>query len=164
MQEIRRRIVERLTADGTLYPSLVPGGIYDRPIKAGQGQGSTPAAFYITPGDPARIVRLHPSIVILGPNEVDPPSGPVDDAVTVLRNGFLRLFYYVPATATGKTLLDQIDARVRWLLHGWQPTLDVGYPLTLTALELSEPLDSDEFPGNLVCYRRFVGEYLRAVA
>jgi hypothetical protein len=164
MQAIRTAILNRLQGDATLYPGLVPGGIWDRPIRAGQGQGSTPAAFWIKPDDPARIVRLRESIVILGPNEVDPPSGPIaPNEPVVLRNGFLRLFYYVPATATGKTALDAIDRRVRQLLEGWQAQLSDG-PLTVNILEMSEPLDSDEFPGNLVCYRRIVGEYLRAAA
>ena len=164
MQEIRTAIVNRLLADVPLYPTLVPGGIYDRPLKEGSGQGATPAAFWINPSDPARIKRLRPSIVVLGPNEVDPPSGPLSNEPIVLRNGFLRLFYYVEATASGKQALDAIDARVRALLAGWQTQLSVGYPVTTSVLELSEPLESEEFPGSLVSYRRIVGEYLRAAA
>lgn len=164
MQEIRTAIVARLKTDTALYPTLVPGDIYDRPLRAGQGQGATPAAFWIDPNDPARIVRLRESIVVLGPNEVDPPDGLVSTADEVLRNGFIRLFYYVPATATGKDNIDRIDARVWANLAGWQANLSTGHTLTTTMLELSEPLDSDEFPGSLVCYRRVVGEYLRAAA
>jgi hypothetical protein len=166
MQEVRTAIVARLTSDSpTLYPSLVPGGIYDRPLKAGQGQGATPDAFWIMPGDAARIVRLRESIVVLGPNETMPVDGFVDTEDLAGVTGFLRIFYYVPATAAGKTALDAIDARVRQRLHGWQTQLSVGYPLTVSVLrDLTEPLDSDEFPGNLVCQRRIVGEYLRAAA
>jgi hypothetical protein len=164
MQEVRGAIVTRLTNDTALYPTLVPGGIYDRPIKAGTGQGATPSAFWINPLDPARIVRLRESIVVLGPNEVDPVSGPTapNDPV-VLRNGFLRLFYYVPATATGKTNLDAIDRRVRQLLEGWQVQLSEG-PMTTNLVEMTEPLEDQQFEGSLVCYRRVVGEYLRAAA
>lgn len=166
MQAIRTAIVARLNSlDAALVPGLVPGGIYDRPLKAGSGQGATPAAFWIDPSDPARIVRVRESIVVLGPNEVDPTSGPVvANEPAVLRNGFLRLFYYVPATATGKANLDAIDARVWAALSNWQVNLDTGYTLTTELLEMSEPLESDEFPGTLVCYRRVVGEYLRAAA
>ena len=164
MQEIRTAIITRLMNDPALYPTLVPGGIYDRPLKEGKDQGATPAVWYVDPADPARIKRLRNSIVVLGPNEVDPPDGLVSTTDEVLRNGFVRLFYYVPATATGKEALDQIDARVWADLAGWQVPLSNGYTLTTTMLELSEPLDSDEFPGALVCYRRVVGEYLRAAA
>jgi hypothetical protein len=164
MQAIRASIMARLTGDATLYPGLVPGGIYDRPLRAGSGQGATPAAFYVTPGDPARIVRLRESIVILGPDEVDPPDGPMaSNEPTVLRNGFLRLFYYVPATSAGKTALDAIDRRVRQLLEGWQTSLSDG-PLTVTVLGMTEPLESEDFAGSLVAQRRIVGEYLRAAA
>jgi hypothetical protein len=164
MQEVRTAIVTRLATDAALYPALVPGGVYDRPLKQGQGQGTTPDAFWIKPSDPARIVRLRESIVVLGPNEVDPPSGPVaPNEPVVLRNGFLRIFYYVPATATGKTALDAIDRRVRQLLEGWQAQLGDG-PLTVNILEMTEPLEDEQFEGSLVCYRRVVGEYLRAAA
>jgi hypothetical protein len=164
MQEVRTAIVNRLSDDTALYPALVPGGIYDRPLKAGTGQGATPAAFWINPLDPARIVRLRESIVVLGPNEVDPVSGPIaPNEPVVLRNGFLRLFYYVPATAAGKTNLDAIDRRVRQLLESWQAQLSEG-PLTVGVLEMTEPLEDEQFEGSLVCYRRVVGEYLRAAA
>jgi hypothetical protein len=164
MQAIRAAILSRLLGDAVLFPGLVPGGIYDRPLRAGKGQGATPDAFYIAPGDLAGVIRLRESIVILGPDEVDPPDGPMaTNEPAVLRNGFLRLFYYVPATATGKTALDAIDKRVRQLLEGWQTQVGDG-PLTVTVLGMTEPLESEEFAGNLVAQRRIVGEYLRAAA
>lgn len=165
MQEVRTAIVTRLTNDALLYPALVPGGIYDRPLKAGQGQGATPGAFYVAPGDAARLIRVRESMVVLGPNETMPVDGFVNTEDVEGVTGFLRLFFYVPATSTGKQALDAINARVRQLLHGWQTQLSVGYPLTVQVLrDLTEPLESEEFPGTLVCQRRIVGEYLRAVA
>jgi hypothetical protein len=165
MQAIRTTIVARLTNDGTLYPGLVPGGVYDRPLKVGKDAGATPAAFWIKPGDAARIVRLRESIVVMGPNEVDPPDGPARvEGEPVLRNGFVRLFYYVPATASGKANLDAIDARVRTLLAGWQAALDGGYPATISVLELSDAIDTEEpLPGALMAMRRLAVEYLRPV-
>lgn len=165
MQEVRAAIVTRLTNDTALYPTLVPGGVYDRPLKTGTGQGATPAAFWINPSDPARIVRLRESIVVLGPNEVSPPNGPVGVEDLFSLNGFLRLFYYVPATATGKAALDQIDMRVWQLLEGWQTSLTgLGTTLTVKMVDMTEPLEDQQFEGSLACYRRVVGEYLRAAA
>lgn len=162
MQEMRAKVVDRLSGDGTLYPGLVPGGIWDRPLKAGQGAGATGSAFAIRPGDSARVPRLRESIVVFGPNDVAAPDGPQALGDLALRQGFLRLFTYAPATASGKAALDAIDARVRFLLHGWQTVLSHGYPVTFTELEALEAVDSEEFPGNIMTMRRYVGEFLRA--
>jgi hypothetical protein len=167
VQEIRTLVVNRLKADATLM-DIVLGGVYDRPLRSGKTQGATPDAFYIKPGDAAGIVRVHESIVVLGPNEVASADGPTGVEDLRLYNGFLRVYYYVPVDE--KIHLDQMDARVRWLLNpkpewaggsGWQPALSTGYPLSLEHLELTEALDGEEWLGTLVSYRRFGGEYLR---
>jgi len=158
MQEIRRRVVDRLKDPvNDLYPDLVPGGVWDRALKRGEtSPGNTNSAFY---KDPGGIVRLHRTIVVIGPNEVEPVDGP-RRGEAILRNGFLRLFYFVEATSSGKEALDQIDVKVWSLLHDHQETLSTGYPMTLSALEMTEPVDS-EWEGSLVCMRRFLAEYLR---
>jgi hypothetical protein len=158
MNAIRKLIVDRLVADSTLYPTLLPGGVWDRPLAAGSGRGSTPAAFWIDPADPTKTPRLRRSIVVLDGGEVPSVGGPKNARMT-----FPRLFYYVPATATDKAALDAIDSRVLWLLDpaNWKPALAANRPLELTALELSELTDSEQFPGSLVCFRRFQGEYLK---
>lgn len=163
MQEIRSLVVTKLMSDGTLYPSLVPGGIYARRLSP-EGPGQTDAAFYVIPGDVTRRVRLHPSIAIFGPNDVQPPSGPSgQDGTPVLRQGFLRLFVYVEATDAGKALFDQIAARVRWNLNGWQAQLSTGYPMTVDEADTTELIDSDEFKGSLVATLRYAVEWLRPV-
>lgn len=160
-REIRAKIVEKLLDDATLYPGLVPGGIYDRRLKQGKGQGATAGAFIIRPGDPAKVPYLQPSIVVFGPNEVQAVDGPQGLGGLVLRTGFLRFHYYVPADAEHKTLLDQIDARIRWNLNGKQIQLSSGYPITFQELEAAEDIDSEEFPGTIMSMRRYVGEYLK---
>ena len=165
MQEIRAKIVERLKGDTTLM-SLATGSVWDRKLSYGKGlPGNTNAAFYILPPsqDPTQKVRLHPAIYVGPPNDVDSTDGNQEDGRVQNRWAFLRLYYYVPATGSGKEELDQIDARVRWLLSPvrWQPVLSNGAVLTMTSLELPELTDSDEWEGSLVTYRRFRGEYLR---
>src|SRR5262249_26347469 len=120
MQAIRSLITARLQADQTLYPNLAPGGVWDRPLAAGNGRGSTPAAFWIAPADPTKPPRLRRSLVVLDGGEVPATDGP-DNA----RLSFPRIFFYVPATATDKAALDDIDGRVRWLLDpaNWRPAL-----------------------------------------
>lgn len=159
MQEIRSKVVARLLTDGDLV-DLVPGGIYDRKLTP-EGPGQTDAAFYILPNDPARRIRLHPAIAIFGPNDVLPPSGPTSVKDVINRNGFLRLFVYVEATAGGKALFDQIAARVRYNLNGWQATLTTGYPMTVEEADATELLDSDEFKGSLVATLRYAVEWMR---
>ena len=162
MQDLRTKVVDRLKADATLYPGLVTGGIFDRALKDGNVPGATPEAFFVDPADPAKIRRLRPSIVVKGPNETSPTDGPIETGdPSVLRMGFLRINYYVPATATGKAALDLIDDRVRVLLHGWQVNLTIGYPVTFSFVDLTDADDSDEFPGNIQAVRRVVGEYFR---
>jgi hypothetical protein len=158
MQAIRTQIVARLQSDQTLYPNLVPGGVWDRPLAAGTGRGSTPAAFWIDPADPTKTPRLRRSLVVLDGGEVAAVGGP-----STARETFPRIFYYVPATASDKTALDDIDSRVLWLLDpaNWRPTVGANRPLVLSALELSELVESEQFPGSLVCFRRFRGEYLK---
>lgn len=161
MQEVRSLIVQRLAGDSTLYPALVPGGIWDRPIKAGQGQGATPAAFWVDPQDPARLVRLRRCIYVADGGDVSGVGGPANIDGEV-RNTYPRLYYYVDATASGKTALDQIDARCILMLHHWQTTLQgTGTAVTFRVLNMTETMDSEDFPGILFATRRLVGEFVR---
>lgn len=158
MASARTLIVQRLQGDQELTLNLARGGVYDRPIKPGAGQGATPAAFYVDPADPTRAQKLLRSVLALDGGEVDAPNGPAGAVET-----FPRVFIYVDATQSGKAALEAIDARVRWLLSPavWRPAVDGNRPLVLSPLERSAAIESDEFPGNLVCYRRFRGEYWR---
>jgi hypothetical protein len=160
MQEIRTIVIDRLKTDGNLYPSLVDGGIYDRKLSK-EKEGGTPAAFAPYPGDLLSLSRVRNSIVILGPNDVDPPDGPVSTEDFQLRNGFLRVFYYVPAHAQGKIDLDRIDGFTRSRLGGWQTMLSIGTPVFFQALDMVEAMDSDEWDHTLVATRRFLCEWIR---
>lgn len=159
MSDVLAIITNRLEGDGTLYPGMVPGGVYDRPVKAGKEGGSTPGAFYVDPADPAHIPRLRRTIAIFDGGEVDFPQSPPG-----YKASYPRVFYYVEASAAGKAALNDIDARVRWLLVGdqtWHPALTTGAPLSIVAAERSPLLDSEAFPGSLVCFRRFEVGYFR---
>lgn len=160
-QEIRSIIVARLTGDSTLYPALVPGGIWDRPIKPGQGQGATPAAFWVDPSDPARLVRLRRCIYVADGGDVAAPNGP-SNVDWEARNSFPRIYYYVDATSSGKAALDAIDARCRVMLHNWQTSLQSNVAVTFRLLNLTETMDSEDYPGTLFATRRVVAEYTRS--
>lgn len=162
MQEIRGKLAARLVDDSFLM-GLIPGGVWDRDLRHGENvPGNTNDAFYISPNDPRRILRLHPTIVVKGGNDVMAISGPIQSEDFELRNTFLRLYIYVPANAAGKALLDQIDDRVRWLINGWSTILANGNAVTFNFVDLTEPLEVEEpISGYLVSERRVVGEYLR---
>ena len=159
MLSVRGQIVQRLGTDPALG-LLAPGGVWDRPIRAGTGQGATPGAFWVDPADPARVPRLRRTVTVTGGGEVPAPFGETLDAVET----YPRVWVYVEATAAGKAALDDIDERVRQLLDTdvWRVAVPNGRPLRLTPLEMGDPGESDEFPGSLVAYRRFRGEYLRS--
>lgn len=166
MQEIRAKLIDRLKGDTTLM-SLVTGSVWDRKLAYGKGQpGNTNSAFYILPPsqDPAQKLRLHTTIYVGPPNDVDAADGLTDPGGRVQsRWVFIRVYCYIPATAQGKADLDTIDERIRWLTSPsrWQPVLSNGAVLTMTPLEMPELTDSDEWEGSLVTYRRMQGEYLR---
>lgn len=164
MQAIRFAVVDKLLHNSSnLYPSFVDGGIYDRPLSRDK-EGGTPAAFAPYPDDAVGVKRTRNSIVVFGPNEVEPVDGPREDSVVENVWGFLRVFMYVPATRDGKEDFDTIDQRCRKALGGYQfyvptPTLRV---CTITALpDLVDPIDSDEFENTLVGQRRYHAEWMR---
>lgn len=161
--EVRKAVMNRLTGDtgaGSIT-ELVTGKVWDRRIVQ-DGPGATPGVFKKVPGDPSREPLMNPAIAIFGPNEVRAPDGPPNDPFDTapeLVNGFFTVHYYVPATESGKTALDAIDARVRFLLHGWQTTLPSGSSCTVSALERTQDIDSEEHRGNKEQQRRFVAEW-----
>lgn len=157
MYAITTAVLSHLGGDAALA-ALAPGGVYDRVPKRTQ-PGATPAAFLPLPGK--EVPRLRETITLFGPNEVLPGDGPVQTGVVVLRLGFLRLYYYVPATASGKVAIDAIDTRVRQLLHDWQLDLAYGATATFAELDSSDLAESDHFPGSKQMIRRYSVEYLR---
>ena len=157
---VRQLFYDRLRGDQTLYPGLVPGGIYIKPIRPSPRQGATTAAFAIIPGDPTKRLRLQHAIVVYGGDEV-----PATDNHETLGawEAFPRVTYYVEASDKGRAAFDVIDARVRYTLHKsrWNPALDGNIPVFLTVLNKTEPIESDELDNVLVGFRRFRAEYLR---
>jgi hypothetical protein len=160
--EVRKAVMDRLSGDTTLMGDIT-GKVWDHALKR-EGNGATPGAFGPTTGDPTREPMLKPAIVIRGPNEVDAPDGPPGEPFSgepELVNGFFTVHYYVPATENGKLLLDTVDSRVKSLLHAWQFTLGSGGCCTVTALERTDDIDSEEFRGNKEQQRRFVAEWIQ---
>jgi hypothetical protein len=160
--EVRKAVLTRLNGDATLIAS-VPGKAWDRKLKD-EPPGQTPGVWAKVPGDPTNEKIMRPAIVITGPNQVAAPDGPPREAFnseSELVNGFFTVKYYVPTTETGKLLLDTVDKRVRDLLDGWQFTLLSGECCTVTALERTEDIDSEEFRGNKEQQRRFVAEWMQ---
>lgn len=101
--------------------------------------------------------------MVQGPGEERSTDGPlIGDVENKL--GFVRIYYYVPATESGKEAWDAIDTRVVDLLNGWQHTLASGYVATFESVDLSELVDSELFEGSKQSIRRVSVEYLRARA
>jgi hypothetical protein len=161
--EIRKAVLDRLNGDATLVAAAT-GKAWDRTLKE-EGKGATPGVWAPVEGDPSREPIMRPAIVVRGPNEVPSPDGPPREAFNNepdLTNGFFTVHYYVPTTETGKLLLDTVDKRVRFLLDGWQFSLaSSGACVTITALERTPDIDSEEFRGNKEQQRRYVAEWLQ---
>lgn len=156
MSTLQTAILTRLRADAALT-ALLPGGLWERPLQQGSGPQATPAAF--GPSGPGGVPRLRPCLVLLDPGEVGHPSGD-RDRNTQPWDAWARPHLYAPATDAGRALLEQADARLIVLLHDWQTPAHVG----LRALpERGPTLPSDEFPGNLVTYRRFRATGVRVI-
>lgn len=157
---LQSAIVARLSGDSHLYPGLAVGGIYDRPIRSGQGQGATPAAFYVDPADPARLVRLRRTVYVADAGDVPGTTGPTNADERRGWESFPLIYMYVDATPSGKAALDAIDARIKFLLHRWQGTLSGGVVVTMTALNRIPTVEVEEYPGTVVCYRRYQAEFI----
>ena len=161
MDEVRDLVIARLKGDNpTLYPSLLSGGVYNRKL-AVTGAGATDEAFYVQPNDLIKRVRLRESLVIFGPNNVSGTDGAIQTGGIQTRQGYLRMYLYVPATDDGREHFDQIEARIFYLLEGWQAQLSTNYPVTVEHVDTTEPIDSDEFDGALVGIIRYRAEWSR---
>lgn len=157
--EVRLAMINRLECDEDLG-FMIPGGIWDRPIKAGQGQGATPGAFWTDPMDPTRLVRLRRTIYISEGGDLVGTSGPTNEDEDRIWQCFPLIYMYVDATNSGKIALGQIDGRIKMLLHGWQDTMTDGSTFTISALDRTETVESPDYPGTLICYRRYRAEYI----
>lgn len=160
--EIRMAVIDRLECDENLYPYQIPGGIWDRPIKSGQGQGATPSAFWTDPMDPSRLVRLRRCLYVADSGITEGIDGPTNEDENRVWDCFFQIYMYVDATHSGKTALEQIDSRIKFLIHGWQGTTTDGSVYTISALDRTGTIESPDYPGTLICYRRYRAEFLEA--
>jgi hypothetical protein len=165
MEEIRAIAIAKLKqASSNLWPDPVIGGIYDRDISTEQ-EGGTPAAWGPDPNgdpdDPLEPTILRPSMVIQGPNDVAPPNGATNIEDVHARNGFLRVYYYFPATSEGKITGDLMDRRTKAALNGYMVTLSTGWPVHITALDATESMDSPIARLTKVKQRRFLCEWMQ---
>lgn len=101
------RIVNRLTSDGSLA-TLLPGGIYTRPLKR-EGDGSTPNAFASTfPYQPRAA-----AVVVDGTDETT-AFGPDGSFVS-----FPWVYLYAEPHQGGKDTIANAWDQIFGLLHGW---------------------------------------------
>jgi hypothetical protein len=155
---VQGMIVDRLVA--TVYPSLVPGGVWPRRIKAGAARDSTPGAFTVDPGDPAQVQYIRESIYVMPGGDFPAPQ---NAELLGAWESYPQVYYYLPATAQGRAGWSGIDSEVCRQLTPplWVPAVGANRPLVVTPLEATALVDSAEFDRCLVCYRRLRCEYVR---
>ena len=100
------RIYSRLSANGTLV-TLLPGGIWDRPLKT-EGNGATPEAFDEW-GDPL------PAAVIVDGTDEQTAFGP-DGSF----QSFPWIYLYAQPHANGKAAIANAWDEMFSSLHGWR--------------------------------------------
>lgn len=155
------KLYNQLAADATLlgtlgvngYAGLLQGGLYTRPLKE-TGPAATATAFY--PGG----VRCSAVLVDFG----DVPH-PQRDAVPHAYVQFVYVYFYAPATASGKADLDDARHRVFVLLDDWWFHTDDGPWAEVKFLNRRGVVESEAFPGAVEDYCRYqiTSRYTNAV-
>lgn len=148
-------IHDRLAADATLvgvlgvngYSGILQGGVWTRPLKR-EGAGKTPEAFYVS--EKGRMLR--PAAVIVDRGEVEHPQR---DAIPTAYDSFPLIYFYAPATATGKTAIRLASKRVFDLLDDWTFATENGPIAFVTYVDRVGILDSEEFIGTVYDYCRY---------
>jgi hypothetical protein len=135
-----KRIMDRLTADGTLT-GLLPGGIYNQPIiRESDAGGATPNAFAPTPPYQPR-----PAAVVTDGTDEQVAFGP-DGAFT----SFPRIYLYAPTTQNGKDTIANAFDTLFSLLHGWRFATGNGTGAEVRVISRLETMDDPETSGRLV--------------
>lgn len=153
-----RESVAEVLANDEAFTDLATGGVYTRPIQPGTGPGSTPSAFTVNPADPAKTIRLQPSVAIMDNGEFPMPN---DDGTLGANQTFLMATYHAPATLAGKTTIDGMDRRLHEVLHGHQFLIEGMWPGTIVVDSRTELVDSEVVAGTVTCGRRIIVEWAR---
>jgi hypothetical protein len=101
------RILGRLTSDGTLTGTLLPGGIYNRPLKR-EGPGSTDGAWDALDG------RIKGAAVVVDGTDEQTAFGPDGSFVS-----FPWVYIYAEPHENGKTRIANAWDQIFGLLHKW---------------------------------------------
>jgi len=133
---------------------LAPGGVWDRPLKAGSGPGATPGAFQADPADAGRILRVLPNVVVLAGPEL-----PFLFSAINARTAYVNAWYAAPATRAGKETIAALDRLVCELVDErlW-PAADRRWPMWSYVDSRTETVESAALPGTLQSMRRIAVE------
>lgn len=148
-------IYDALIADpilvGTLgvngYSGILQGGVWTRPLKR-EGAGQTAEAFYTS--EKGRMLR--PAAVLLDRGDVEHSQR---DAIPTAYDAFPLIYFYAPATATGKTAIRLARKRVFDLLDDWTFVTEYGPIAFVRYVDRVGILDSEEFVGTVYDYCRY---------
>jgi len=154
-------IAARLEADSILtgsfdvdhYTGIARGGIWTRKLKR-NGDGDTPWAFYTS----QKGRKIRPSIVVL--DDGDSPH-PQRDSIPTAYNQVVRIYFYAPATESGKQAIEDMRARVYALIDheasgGWVFTSAEGPVVFPRYIDRLGRRDSEVFIEAVEDYQRFV--------
>lgn len=129
------------------YSGILQGGIWTRPLKR-EGAGKTTEAFYVS--DKGRMLR--PAAVIVDRGEAEHAQR---DAIPTAYESFPLIYFYAPATATGKTAIRLASKRVFDLLDDWSFATENGPIAFVRYVDRVGILDSEEFIGTVYDYCRY---------
>jgi hypothetical protein len=144
-----------LFADATLvgthgvsgYSGILRGGLWKRPLKQ-NGFGATPEAF--TNGSKGDILMPAAVILDLGDGE-HPQQREIPTAYTALP----LIYFYAPATDSGKTAIRNAQERVYDLLKDYVFVTENGPLAFVRYVDRVGILDSEEFIGCVFDYCRY---------
>jgi hypothetical protein len=148
------QVIHGAIADDPVVRDLARGGVWDRPLRAGSGPGSTPGAFQVDPADPGQVLRVLPAIVVLAGPELPFLFSPVN-----ARTAYVNVWCSAPATRAGKETIAAMDRAVCGLVDErmW-PAEDRRWPLWSYVDSRTETVESRVFPGTLQAMRRIAVE------
>lgn len=155
MPSIIDTIWTRLSSDSQLvgsydpnsgYSGYLQGGIWTRPLKR-EGAGETPEAFSTAAGRQLRVA----AVIVDAGETLHSQESAIPTAYTL----FLNIWFYAPATATGKDRMRNAQRRVHELLDDWTFQTDAGPIAFVSYLSRRGILDSESFPGVVDDYCRY---------
>ncbi|MDQ3168364.1 MAG: hypothetical protein M3P94_06925 [Chloroflexota bacterium] len=150
-------VINRLKTDATLvgtlgptgYSGILQGGVWDRPLRRDPGPGQTVDAFYEA-GVRGRMIR--PSIVVVDRGDAPHPQ---EEAIYTAYRQDCYVYFYAPATTSGKNSIYAAQGRVKQLLHYWRFQTDDGPWASVDYVGRLGVYDNEEFIGSVMDYSRY---------